>query len=228
MWDKDAVKRFPDLQVCVGIVYDVKVERTNSKIRALRRSVTEEARSKFQLEILKDHPAVRAYRNLFWSLDVDPTKTRPSGEALARRVLHGGEIPEISTVVDAYNLASLKTIIPLSGFDLNLISPPLRIRFSENHKEFHGIGMGVPIKLTDKMLVLADTKQVVCIYPHRDADATKITAETKNVLVIGYGAPGISQSQLTESVKTALNFITQTSKGEMRTVRVFSSSKNQQ
>ena len=183
-------------------------------------------RSGFQLEVLKDHATVRAYRDLFWSLGIDPTKIRPSGEALLRRVLHGNEIPKISTVVDAYNLASLKTIIPLSGFDLNLVSPPLCIRFSKTHEEFHGIGMTAPVELTERMLVLADTKRIVCIYPHRDADATKITAETKNVLVIGYGAPNISQSQLRDAVEKALNFIIQTSEGRIETVSVFSSSKN--
>jgi len=205
----------------------VRAERTNSKIEALRRSVTEEVQGRFQLEALKDHPTVRAYRDLFWSLGVDPTKTRPSGEALLRRVLHGGEIPRISTVVDAYNLASLKTIIPLSGFDLNLMSPPLRVRFSKTNEEFHGISMDAPVKLTERMLVLTDTKQIVCIYPHRDADATKITTGTKNVLVVGYGAPNISPSQLREAVETALNLIIQTSEGKIETVRVFSPSKNQ-
>ena len=226
-WEEEAARRFPDIHVCVGIVHDVRVERSNTRIEALRRKVAEEVRSKFQLEALKDHPTVRAYRDLFWSLGIDPTKTRPSGEALLRRVLHGDEIPKISTVVDAYNLASLKTIIPLSGFDLNLISPPLCVRFSRTDEEFHGIGMTAPIRLTERMLVLADAKQTVCIYPHRDADATKITGETKNVLVIGYGAPGVGQSQLTEAVETALNFITQSSGGGVETVSVFSSSKNQ-
>jgi len=226
-WDEEAARRFPDLQLCVGIVRDVRVERSNPKIEALRRDVTEEVRSKFQLEALKDHPTVRAYRDLFWSLGIDPTKTRPSGEALLRRVLHGDQIPKISTVVNAYNLASLKTIIPLSGFDLNRISPPIRVRFSKTHEEFQGIGMDEPVKLAEKMLVLADTRQVVCVYPYRDADATKITFETKDVLVAGYGAPGISQSQLNEAVETALNCITQTSEGKIETVRVFSSSKNQ-
>jgi len=226
-WDEEAAKRFPDLQLCAGTAHDVRVERSNTRIEALRRKVAEEVRSKFQLEALKDHPTVRAYRDLFWSLGIDPTKTRPSGEALLRRVLHGDEIPKISTVADAYNLASLKTIIPLSGFDLNLISPPLCIRFSRTDEEFHGIGMTAPIRLTERMLVLADAKQTVCIYPHRDADATKITAETKNVLVIGYGAPGVGQSQLTEAVEAALDYIVQVAEGEIETVRVFSSSRKQ-
>jgi DNA/RNA-binding domain of Phe-tRNA-synthetase-like protein len=92
--------------LCAGVIRGVKVEQTNAQVEALRRTVTEEVRGKYRLELLKDNPTIRAYRDLFWSLGVDPTKTRPSGEALLRRVLHGREIPRISTVVDSYNLAS--------------------------------------------------------------------------------------------------------------------------
>jgi len=222
-WDKEAANRFPMLLVCVGAIRGVKVERSNEQIETLKRTVTEDVRRKFRLEQLKDDPTVRAYRDLFWSLGIDPTKTRPSGEALLRRVLHGDEIPRISTVVDAYNLASVKTIIPLSGFDLDQISLPLVVRFSREGEEFHGIGMNKPIIVADKMLVVADTKRIVCIYPHRDADATKITDKTKNVAIIGYGAPKISQDQLVDAVKTALNFIKQAAGGTVETVSVFKS-----
>lgn len=111
-WDKEAANRFPTLFVCVGIIQGVKVQRSNPQVEALRHIVTEDVRCKFNLEQLKNDLTVRAYRDLFWALGIDPTKTRPSGETLLRRVLHGDEVPKISTVVDAYNLASLETIIP--------------------------------------------------------------------------------------------------------------------
>ena len=89
---------------------------------------------------LKDDMIIRAYRDFYWRyLNIDPTKIRPSGEALARRVLQGKDIPRINNLVDAYNLASLKNIIPLSGFDLDLITPPLEIRFSKSNELFKGI-----------------------------------------------------------------------------------------
>jgi DNA/RNA-binding domain of Phe-tRNA-synthetase-like protein len=142
-------------------------------------------------------------------------------------VLHGREIPRISTVVDSYNLASLKTTIPLSGFDLDALHLPLCVRFSLQNEEFHGIGMDASIKLSRKMLVLADSEQIVCIYPYRDAKTTRITKETGNVVIVGYGAPQISQNELTSAVETALSFIQQTSGGKIETVSIFKSKGNQ-
>ena len=206
-WQKEVASKFPELAICTGVIREVKVQYTTPETEKLRNEIFEEARRNFVLETLKDNPIVRAYRDFFWSLDIDPTKTRPSGEALLRRILQGKNIPKISNVVDAYNLASLKTIIPLSGYDLDIIFPPLVIRFSRENDVFQGIGMPSPIKLERKMLLLTDQKRILCIYPYRDSDATKITSRTRNVLIVGYGAPKIENEKLEEAVSTALELI---------------------
>jgi DNA/RNA-binding domain of Phe-tRNA-synthetase-like protein len=222
-WNSEVSKRLPELSICIGIINNVHVEKENEHIKRLKKTVYEEVRAKYNTETLKDNPTVRAYRDFYWRLDIDPTKTRPSGEALLRRVLHGDELPRISTVVDAYNLASMKTIIPISGFDKDCLNPPFQVRFAKDCEAFAGIGVSKPMGLTDKMLVLADEKQVLCIYPYRDLDYTKITEQTGNVLIVGYGAPGITEKQLSEAVETTLSYIKLVSDGETEMVKVFSS-----
>lgn len=141
---------------------------------------------------------------------------------MLRRALHGNELPRISTVVDAYNLASMRTIIPISGFDKDCLNPPFQIRFARNGETFTGIGMNKHMTLTDKMLVLADEKRILCIYPYRDLDHTKITGRTRNVLIVGYGAPRITREQLKEAVETTISYIKLVSDGETETIKVFS------
>ena len=222
-WDSQVLAKFPKLSIRIGIINSVNVEKENKQIQKLRKAVYAEVRAKYNIETLKDNPKVRIYRDFYWSLNIDPTKTRPSGEALLRRVLHGDELPRISTVVDAYNLASMKTIIPISGFDKDRLSPPFQIRFARNGEAFTGIGMSKPLTLTDKMLVLADERQVLCIYPYRDSDYTKITKQTRNVLMVGYGAPGITENQLSEAVETTLSYIKIASNGETKMIKIFNS-----
>jgi DNA/RNA-binding domain of Phe-tRNA-synthetase-like protein len=224
-WDSKVSAKYPKLSLCVGLIGNVRIEADNGRIQRLKRAVYEEVRAKYKIETLKDDPTVRAYRDFYWSLGIDPTKTRPSGEALLRRVLHGEDIPRISTVVDAYNLASIKTIIPISGLDKDRLSPPFQVRFARSGEAFTGIGMNKPMTLTDKMLVLGDEKQVLCIYPHRDSEYTKITEQTRSVLIVGYGAPEVTEQQLSEAVGTTLSYIKLVSDGETETVKVFSSTR---
>ncbi|MGB9959176.1 MAG: B3/4 domain-containing protein [Candidatus Bathyarchaeales archaeon] len=193
-WCTEVSNKFPKIAIGIGAINNVFVEKENEKIRELKKAAYSEVKAKYNVEKLKDNPVIRAYRDFYWKLDIDPTKTRPSGEALLRRVLHGNELPTISTAVDAYNLTSMRTMIPISGFDREKLNPPFNIRFAKDGEEFTGIGMNTPIALTSKMLVLADSKRVLCIYPHRDAEQTKITEKTKNILIVGYGAPEIPRS----------------------------------
>jgi DNA/RNA-binding domain of Phe-tRNA-synthetase-like protein len=222
-WDSKVSAMYPKLCVCIGVIDNVHIEKENEQVQRLKKAVDEEVRAKHKIESLKDNPTVRAYRDFYWSLGIDPTKTRPSGEALLRRVLHGEELPRISTVVDAYNLASMKTVIPISGLDKDRLNPPFQVRFARNGEAFTGIGMNKTLTLTDKILVLGDEKRVLCVYPYRDSDYTKITEQTRNVLIIGYGAPGMTEQQLSEAVETTLSYIKLVSNGETVMVKVFSS-----
>ncbi|MEM0216776.1 MAG: phenylalanine--tRNA ligase beta subunit-related protein [Candidatus Bathyarchaeia archaeon] len=222
-WSDDVVRKFPGLAVAIGNITNVSVEKENNKIRELKESVCKEVLSKYSLDTLKDNPIVRAYRDLYWRIGIDPTKTRPSGEALLRRVLRGNPVPTLLTAVDAYNLASIKTIIPISGFDMARLHPPLNIRFARKDEEFIGIGATKPIKLDERMLVLTDSERVLCIYPHRDSEHTKITEDTKEILIVAYGAQGIGRQQLEDAVQLALKYINTVCGGEIGFIRFFSS-----
>jgi DNA/RNA-binding domain of Phe-tRNA-synthetase-like protein len=221
-WSPDVARKFPDLQICIGQINGLRNEKTNDQTQKLTGNVYERVRARYRLETLKDDPTVRAYRDFYWKLNIDPTKTRPSGEALLRRILHGDDLPRISTVVDAYNLASMETIIPMSGFDADRLNPPFHVGFAKDGEAFVGIGMNKPLSLMDNTLVLTDERQILCIYPYRDSDRSKITLQTRNAMIIAYGSPGITENQLRNAAETTLSYIKQTSHGEIAIVKVFS------
>ena len=220
-WSQEVVRKFSRLAVCFGIIDNVKIGIENDESKTLKQIVYEEVRKKHNVENLKDNPVVRAYRDMYWRLGIDPTKTRPSGEALLRRVLNGNDLPNISTAVDAYNLASMKTLTPISGFDLDRLTPPFQIRFAARDEIFVGLGLTKPLTLTPNTLVLADARQIVCIYPYRDADNTKISVSSRNIMIVGYGAPETTLASLREAVEMALSFIKQASGGQIGQIDTF-------
>lgn len=219
-WGDDVAEKFPELRICMGMIRGIYNQKKNDRLNQLKEAVYGEVRAKQKVEALKDNPIVRAYRDFYWKLDIDPTKTRPSGEALLRRVLNGNELPSISAVVDAYNLASMETIIPISGFEMDCLKPPLHVRFARN-EAFTGIGMDKPMFLTEKTLVLTDEKQVLCVYPYRDSDYTKITLQTQNAVIVGYGVPEIGCDNLNGAVEKTLGYIRSVSGGEVEWVKLY-------
>ncbi|MBW3583952.1 MAG: hypothetical protein KY455_12735 [Euryarchaeota archaeon] len=142
----------------------------------------------WHLDTLKDDPIAAGYRKLSWALGIDPTKNRPSGEALARRILAGKPLPKIHPLVDAYNLASAQTLVPLSAYDLDHIEPPLTVRPATEVEPFHGIGRD-PERLDAGRIVYADAAgHVAGVALWRDALATRVREETQRALLLAIGA----------------------------------------
>ena len=204
---QDIRREFPDLQVLESKVEGVTVKRMDSELEEFKEEIFNEIRETYDLEGLKDRPILRAYRNFFWRLDVDPTKTRPAAEALIRRLLHDKPLPRINTLVDAYNLASVKTEIAICAFDSDMLAGELIMRYASPGEEFLGIGMKRPIRLRGGEIVLSDEERLLAIYPYRDAEDAKITESTKNVLFIFCGVPGISLQNLMRARDLTLNFV---------------------
>jgi DNA/RNA-binding domain of Phe-tRNA-synthetase-like protein len=52
-----------------------------------------------------------------------------------------------------------------------------------------------------------DRSRLIAIYPYRDADYSKITLETKNLILVSCGVPSIPVDQLNVTADKASDFI---------------------
>ena len=76
------------------------------------RATVERARERLELQSLASQPTVAALRKLVRAAGCDPTRYRPSSEALIRRVLKGAPLPAINSLVDINNCLSLELAVP--------------------------------------------------------------------------------------------------------------------
>jgi len=191
---------FPGLRVVELKMEGLEVENSDPALESFKREVQERTRGRIaSLDEVKDRPVFRAYRDFFWRVGIDPTKVRPAGEALTRRILGGRDLPTVNTVVDAYNVASVETSIAIAAFDLDAIDEEsLLMRRAAKGEPFHGIGMTSPDSLTGVEVVIEDQKshRLVAVYPYRDSDDSKVTERTRGVLFMMCGVPGIDELTL--------------------------------
>jgi len=206
--DSELKTAFPDLTVLTLHINGVKIQKRDNELEKFKATVAEQVRNEYDLDTVKDHPTFRVYRDFFWSIKIDPTKTRPAAEALIRRILAGKTLPCINTLVDTYNLASIKTRIALATFDSDKLEGDLLMRFAEEGEQFVGIGMEKPLILRGGEIVVSDKKKLVAIYPYRDADNTKVTEETKNLMMVVCGVPGIPKQELEKTSDVVLEYVT--------------------
>jgi len=214
--DSKLKTRFPDLNVLTHHIKGVHVQKRDNELENFKVEVMRQVRDDYNLDSVKDHPTFRAYRDFFWSIKIDPTKIRPAAEALIRRIIAGKTLPRINTLVDAYNLASIKSRIALATFDADKLEGDLLMRFAEEGEQFIGIGMEKPLILKGGEIVVSDEEKLVAIYPYRDADNTKVTEKTENVTIVVCGVPGIPKRDLENASQVAVEYINRFCGGEKR------------
>ena len=205
--DPNLTEKFPRLNAKIVSMKGVDIRLENVELEAFKSEVLHRVRSNWTLDQLREHSIFRAYRDFFWRIGVDPTKNRPAAEALIRRILHGNPIPRINTLVDSYNLASIETTIAIAAFDEDKLRGGLNMRQAESGEEFLGIGMDKPAKLRGGEVVVADDEGLVAVYPYRDADFSKVTVRTRNVLFLICGVPNISSEVLSYAGKVTEEYV---------------------
>ncbi len=207
-WAIPSSKREEGLRIGLAEFEDVVVSQDLSILAESEKKVFEEIRKKYTRENLKNSSLIRAYRDFYWKWKIaDPTKVRPASEALIRRILIKDNIWRINTFVNAYNLASALTGVSLGAYDKSNVNLPLNIRFAKLNEEFWGIGMKKSKSLSGVELVLADQNGILCIFPYRDSEKTKISLKTKRAYVVAFGVPGISAEDLRYSLEKASEII---------------------
>jgi DNA/RNA-binding domain of Phe-tRNA-synthetase-like protein len=138
-------------------------------------------------------PGTSDARTLYKALGIDPTKTRPSNEALLRRALKGETLYRINTVVDALNLVSLREQLPFGLYDLDRVKPPVVLRRGKAGESYEGIRKG--FVNVEARPVLVDVEGPFG-NPTSDSARTMITLEARNALVVAYAPAGYNLGRL--------------------------------
>ncbi|MCE4604172.1 MAG: hypothetical protein F7B20_04310 [Aeropyrum sp.] len=196
----------------VSVAYTVfSVEKACGESEGLREEIEKAvawARSRFKDPgMIKDDKMVRSYRSFLWKLGIDPTKIRPSSEALLRRAVRVGSIPMINLVVDAGNVASMESIVPIGLYDMDRLSPPTYLTISRGSQKFSPIGGKETVLEAGYPILVDSSGRVVHVYPHRDSEETKVTCSTRRVLAIAAGVHGVDPTSLVGALKRLSNLL---------------------
>jgi len=135
-----------------------------------------------------------AVRTMYKRVGIDPTKTRPSSEALLRRVRKGDTLPRINSMVDVCNWCSFEFQLPYGLYDAAQIQGDVTLRIGREDESYPGIRkddvhVGGRIALVDAtgpfgnptsdsartMVTTATTRGLLVVFAPRDVDAARLT-----------------------------------------------------
>lgn len=137
-----------------------------------------------------------AVRTMYKKVGIDPTKTRPSNEALMRRVRKGGTIPRINSAVDVINWCSLEFQLPYGLYDASKIAGPVTMRLGQPGESYVGIRKD-DVNVAGRIALVDDSGPFG--NPTSDSARTMVTLQTTELLALIY-APAELESGALERV----------------------------
>ena len=166
-------------------------------------SFTEELRAESDVDACKEQFAIAATRTAYRRCGKDPSRYRPSAEALRRRLLRGMQLYQIDTLVDIINLVSLRSGFSIGGFDAYKIQgDQLVLGIGREGEPYEGIGRG--ILNIEGLPVYRDAIGGIGT-PTSDHERTKMDLETVHLLAIINGYSG--EQGLQEAAEFTLDLL---------------------
>lgn len=150
-------------------------------------------------------PGFSFSRKLYQAFSLDPTKNRPSSEALWRRMKKGLEFPLVNSFVDLTNFLSLKYQVSYGLYDLDKIEGDIEAAQGVEGDSYQGIRKDI-INLEGK-IVLRDSRGPFG-NPSSDSLRASTTDETVNLLqvVFFHKADPLKEKILSETCQRFFDF----------------------
>lgn len=194
---QDVFEKLPDY--CVGVVSAVGFD--NRSVNAVIGAMLDGEAAKFaeahQGDNIRELPNIKACRDAFQTLGMNPNKFMCSIEALTKRVQKGGALPHINSVVDLGNAFSLRYQLPMGAHDIDKAEGDIEIRFSTSADRFLPMGETEAEVMPDGELVYVSGSTVKTRrWIWRQSEDGKITEETSHVFFPIDGFAGVSKDDV--------------------------------
>lgn len=184
--DPAVFQLFPNVMIGVLSCRNISNGPSPAEVTALLRSTEENIRKHFSdPELLKSHPSIVAWQEVHRAFASNPNKFPPSIQALAKRVIKGGQLPAINTLVDLYNVVSLQYMLPVGGEDLDTCSGDIRLTFADGTELFVPLGEEGNDPPAKGEVIYRDDIGVICRrFNWREAARTCLTEKTRNAVLV--------------------------------------------
>ena len=148
--------------------------------------------------------SVASWQDAYRAFGTNPKRSRPSVDALLRRVTKSGVLPRISPAVDAYNSVSVLSSLPAGAFDLDRVHGDIEIRLAAEGDRFEPLGE--PGQWEDTRpgeVIYADRDSVLTRHwNHRDCHRTMLRPDSRNAIFILERASGtLPSGRLDQAVR---------------------------
>jgi len=190
----------PDYNALILVAEGLRPGPSDEATGALLSDAEAQARAALAGRDAAELAPVAAWRAAYQAFGAKPKRTRPSVEALLRRVEDG--LPRIDRLTDIYNAISVRHLLPVGGEDLARYRGPARLVRAAGDEPFDTVRDGEPVTGHPEPgeVVWRDDDGVTCrCWNWRQCVRTRITHATTSALFILDGVADSGAGGLAEA-----------------------------
>jgi lysyl-tRNA synthetase class 2 len=204
---------FPQFCRAVVVAAGVDNSRSSPELEERLREQAEKMQRNPAID-LATNPRLLAWKDAYRQFGSNPNKFTPSIVFLAKQVKSGKSVRSISPAVDAFNLISIKHVIPCGGDDMDSVAGDVTLGRAMADETFAPIFKPEEIEHPDAgevIYVNRQTKRVLCRrWNWRNADFSKILPGTRNLAINVDGMqPAIGRPEIEEAAETLKHLLIQ-------------------
>ena len=180
LFENDLLAKIPQVRLgCIS--FSVRIQSSDEKIKSFSESIIRTIQAEQSIDKVSKSPTIKAAKEAYRKLGKDPSRYRPSAEALTRRVVNGKGLYKVNNVVDILNLISLESGFSIGGYDATKIDGDIEFGIGRELEPYSAIGRG---ELNIANLPLFRDSLGAFGSPTSDSLRTMVTDSTTQFLMI--------------------------------------------
>lgn len=195
------IEKFSGVEIGLVIAHGVNNRVSDPSIANALAAAANDVRRSLTVDQLTTHPHIATWREAYRAFGAKPKEHRSSIENLCRLVLNGKPMHSINSLVDLYNIISLKYLLPLGGEDLTAIAGDVELTLAGpteppvvllGDHEAHVPHPGE--------VIYKDAQSAICRrWNWREANRTKLTEQTSDCILVIEAIPPIPASAVDQA-----------------------------
>lgn len=182
----EILRACPDIRLgCIAC--QIVVQDSPAELLALIDARCTEMAGQMTVEHIHQNRPIADNREAYRVLGKEPSRYRPSAEALMRRVLQGKGLYQVSNVVDLLNLVSIRHGFSIGGWDADRIAGAMTLGVGQAGEPYTSIGRG---DLNIEFFPVFRDEKGAFGTPTSDSERTMVRPETRHFLMVFYAFGG--------------------------------------
>ncbi|MBI2041311.1 MAG: hypothetical protein HYT16_04380 [DPANN group archaeon] len=183
------------ISVCMALVKGANISNRSKPLDKLKKDVADKLQTKSTI----NNKILNGYKELYSKISA--VSYAPPAEHLINLAKKNGQLPNINTIVDCYNLVSAETFLSIGAHDIAHIKGDVIFKITDGSERYTPLGDIIPVKISAGEYACVDGEKILCRMDVKQCNEKKKKKRTTEFIVYVQGNKNTTHDYLHEALE---------------------------